>query len=227
MKRHSHPPAYINEYFHMDHVKPADMDALWANGWRHFGSYFFRYNITIMGGQPQPIVALRTALAETRFSKSQRRTLRRNSDLTVKIQPVVVDEAKQELFDLHRERFDENIPPHIHTFLSTEPDHVPCPCLEVGVYAADGRLLAVSFMDVGETAISSVYALFDPREAQRGLGIYTMLLEIQWAQAQGKTYYYTGYTTLTPSRYDYKKCFYGLYYYDFLTLWRPFERQCS
>lgn len=227
MTNHSQPPIYINEYFHATRVTAADMDKLWANGWRHFGSYFFRYNLTVMGDEPKAIIALRTDLAAVQLSKSQRRNWRRNSDLTVNIQPVIVDEAKETLFNLHRQRFDEHIPEHIYTFLSLEPDKVPCPCYEVGVYSTDGRLLAVSFMDVGEEAISSVYALFDPYEAQRGLGIFTMLLEIKWAQAHGKRYYYTGYTTTTSSRYDYKKCFYGLSYYDFLTYWRPFPRQCS
>ena len=173
------PPFYINEYFHAPRVLPADMDTLWANGWRHFGTYFFRYNLTVMAGTPKAILALRTDLAAVTLSKSQRRNLRRNSDLQLTVQPLVIDDAKQALFARHRERFDENQPPDIYTFVDSHAPHdTPCPCLELTVHHPDGRLLAVSFLDVGQEAVSSVYALFDPAESQRGLGIYTMLMEL-------------------------------------------------
>ena len=222
----THPQ--LNEYFYAPSVLPSQMDGLWAQGWRHFGQYFFRYSQTTMAGKLQEIVALRTDLRAVQFSKGQRRTWRRNADLEVRLQPATITAEKEALFAQHKERFDENQPSSLLTFLDAQPSTVPCPCIEVGVYQpVDGRLLAVSFLDVGQTAVSSVYAIFDPAEHGRRLGIYTMLLEMTWAKRQGKRWYYSGYTTLGQSRYDYKKQFSGLHYYAFQGDWRPLDERVS
>ncbi|MBL8189740.1 MAG: arginine-tRNA-protein transferase, partial [Acidobacteria bacterium] len=36
---------FINEEFFRHSIEPELMDKLWAQGWRHFGEYFFRYSI--------------------------------------------------------------------------------------------------------------------------------------------------------------------------------------
>ena len=56
--------------------------------------------------------------------------------------------------------------------------------------------------------------MFHPEESSRRLGIFTMLLELDWAQQNGMTFYYPGYAYREPSHYDYKKEFRGLEYYD-------------
>lgn len=37
-------PRVIDEFGKLDHAPPGMMDWFWADGWRHFGSHFFRYN---------------------------------------------------------------------------------------------------------------------------------------------------------------------------------------
>jgi hypothetical protein len=64
---------------------------------------------------------------------------------------------------------------------------VPCEALEVCVLSQE-KLLAASFFDVGATAVSGVYAMFDPEETSRSLGIYTMLLVINYALENDKTF---------------------------------------
>ncbi|MEZ0385618.1 MAG: hypothetical protein ACAI34_01025, partial [Verrucomicrobium sp.] len=63
-------------------VPPHGMDMLWAKGWRHFGRGFFRYSITEHGGRWETILPLRIDLAKCELTKSQRRVLRRNGDLS-------------------------------------------------------------------------------------------------------------------------------------------------
>lgn len=203
-------------------VSPEEMDRLWADGWRHFGRDFFRYSLqpSERGGM-EVILPLRLDVAAFRPSKSQRRVRRRNADADLRIVPATVDGVREALFLRHRERFTENIPESLRVFLpEAEPDRVPCPCFSVEVRCG-GRLAAVSYFDAGATAISSVYALFDPGEAGRSLGILTMLAEIEWAAAQGKRWLYPGYATAGPGIYDYKKRFHPLQYFDWRGRWRP------
>ncbi len=216
----------IEESFQQARVPAIYMDWLWAHGWRHFGVQFFRYNTMAFEDMQHEILALRTCVSDFALSKSQRRTWRRNADLQTVIRPVVIDDEKQTLFFKHRERFKQYIPDSLGAFLSPRPSHIPCQCMEVCVLEND-RLVAVSFLDIGVTAVSSVYAMFDPELSGRRLGIYTMLLELDLARRLKKQYYYSGYTTRKPSHYDYKKCFDALEAYDFVSDWRPYPRTCA
>jgi leucyl-tRNA---protein transferase len=74
--------------------------------------------------------------------------------------------------------------------------------------------LGTSYFDLGAEAMSAVYAMFEPEEAKRSLGILMILKEIEYAQTYGFRYLYTGYCYDQPSFYDYKRRFRGTEYFD-------------
>lgn len=211
----------IDEFGKLEHAPSGLMDRLWADGWRHFGDYFFRYSQTeAEDGTLQTIQPLRIPLADFTPSKSQRRIWKRNTDVTISIVPAVVEEEHEALFLKHRERFVTNVPESLTVFIpSPVPDRLPCRCVSVEVRLGD-KLLAVSYLDVDIEGVSSVYAMFDPAEQHRGLGILTLLEEIRWARSQGKRWLYPGYATAEPSGYDYKKTFRPAEYFDWHGNWR-------
>lgn len=212
----------INEYFLAKQVDGADMDRLWERGWRHFGTYFFRYSTMAHEGVACHVIPLRVELARFSLSQSQLRVLRRNRDLQVVIAPATIDTAKETLFYRHRERFKENVPNSLFDFMSRSPASVPCRNEEICIYRGD-QLLAASFLDIGETATSAVYAAFEPGEHKRSLGILTMLRAVEYSQILGCRYYYPGYAYREASFYDYKKRFSGLEYLDWSSGWRDFD----
>ena len=167
------------------------------------------------------VIPLRIRLADLSLSKSQRRVLRRNSDLQVVISPIEITPETEALFDRHKQRFKSGVPSSIYEFLSAQPALGPTEGFEIAV-RRDGELLAASFFDVGETTISSIYGIFDPEESARGLGIFTMLKEIEFARDQGKTLYYHGYAYEGESFYDYKKRFNALEAFDWDGNWTKF-----
>ncbi|MEW6737750.1 MAG: arginine-tRNA-protein transferase [Acidobacteriota bacterium] len=200
------------------------MDFLLAQGWRHFGVYFFRYQQAWHRGRYCTVMPLRIELSRFLLSRSQKRVLAKNSNIKTLIRATTIDKEKEELFYRHRQRFKQNIPDSIYTFLSEKPATVPCPNQEICVYI-DNKLVAASFLDVGEQSTSAVYAMFEPMESKRSLGIFTMLLAIQYSQAQGCHYYYPGYAYHEPSFYDYKKNFSGLEYLNWQQGWQPFPSE--
>lgn len=210
----------INEYFIAGSVGASEMDLLWTQGWRHFGTYFFRYSIADHEGSLCHVLPLRLKLANFNLSRSQERVLKRNRDVEVVIRDAVIDPAKEALFLRHRERFRQNVPDSLNDFMSACPATVPCRNQEICVYEGD-RLMAASFLDIGEEATSAVYAAFEPTEARRSLGIFTMLCAIEKSRALGCRYYYPGYAYREPSMYDYKKRFSGLEAFDWEAKWRP------
>lgn len=215
-------PPLIFEECNLDAVSPEALDALWADGWRHFGCGFFRYSVSSPDGETwRRIMPLRIALAEFRPTKSQRRVLRRNLDVTVQVKPATVDARREELYRRHTARFTEEVPDALSHFIAgTDPSSIPCECREVQMWIG-GELIAVSYLDVGRDAASSVYAVFDPASSDRSPGIFTLLQEIEFARSTGRRFLYLGYATIEPSRYDYKKQFHGLQRFDWRGNWHP------
>lgn len=185
------------------------MDRLWESGWRHFGSTFFRYNISLDEGGVRSITPLRLNLDKFVLSKSQRRVLRKNEDVHCEFAPATLSMQARMMFQRHKARFKDNVPEELDTFLSESPATVPCPCQECRVYLGQD-LIAVSYLDLGRETTSAVYGLFEPEHAGRSLGTLTMLKEIEHSLALGHRYYYPGYATHEPSPYDYKKQLHGL-----------------
>lgn len=212
----------INEAFNTTFVSPFEMDFLLAEGWRNFGTYFFRHNIGVCRGELRRVIPLRIRLADFTLSKSQRRNLERNKDLQVIIRPILIDGEKEQLFERHKQRFEEHIPETIYTFISQTPATIPSEAFELCVYEQE-KLLAVSFFNEGLDSVSGIYAMFEPTETRRGLGILTMLLEIQYSQTHGKNFYYQGYAYEGESFYDYKKRFRALEMYDWKGNWLEFS----
>ena len=211
---------YINEAFRTDHVTPEQMDRLLEKGWRHFGTHFFRYSYGFYELDIREVIPLRIHLIEFSLSKSQRRILRRNADLRVKIQPIKITTEAEELFQRHKQRFKSGIPDSLYDFLSTEADSVPCQAKEISVYE-DSKLIAVSYFDIGDQTCSGVYATFDPERSDRSLGIFTMLKEIEFAIENRKRFYYQGYSYSGNSFYDYKRRFRGTEGYNWREDWIP------
>jgi len=216
-------PVFINEEFYTTQVSPQQLDALLADGWRHFGEHFFRYNIGFHENELRRVLPLRIRLAKFEISKSQRRVLRKNQDLEIVFRPVEITSEKEDLFERHKQRFNYAVPDSLYNFLSSEPADVPCEGLEVCVYEKN-KLLAASFFDVGTESVSAVYAMFEPSKISRSLGIFTMLLTINFASQNGKTFYYSGYAYEGNSFYDYKKRFSALEEFDWNGNWKTFNK---
>ncbi len=215
---------FINEEFYTFKALPQEMDAFWANGWRHFGENFFRYNLAFYAGEIRLVLPLRIRLSNFSLSKSQRRILRKNQDLQTIIRPAEITPEKKILFEQHKQRFKRSVPDSVYDFLSFDAARAPCEVLEVCVYTRE-KLLAASFFAVGEISISSIYAMFALEEAARSLGIFTILIEIDFAQKRGKQFYYQGYAYEGNSFYDYKKRFYGLEKFDWNGNWEVFSSE--
>ncbi|MBN1479110.1 hypothetical protein EH223_15560 [candidate division KSB1 bacterium] len=212
----------INEYSLQEKLTPQQMDAAWARGWRHFGSYFFRYNIS--GDENSRVVLpLRIRLAVFTPTKSQRRIVRKNRDLKMVVRDAFLDDEKLALFDRHKTRFIENVPTSLTAFIGEQPATVPCVTKEICLFKYD-HLVGASFWDIGHIATSSIYAMFDPEESKKSLGIYLILLSVKLSQQAGKKFYYHGYAYKESSFYDYKKRFTALEYYNWQGDWLPLER---
>ncbi len=211
-------PTFINEEFFSNSVSPEQIDQLLAEGWRHFGTHFFRYDLGLYRSDIRRVIPLRVRLSDFTLSKRQRRILSKNAGLKTVIRPIEITAGTEALFDRHKKRFKEGVPSSIYDFLSQNPANIPCEAKEVCVFNEE-TLLAVSYFDVGERSVSSIYGMFEPAETAGSLGIFTMLKEIEFAIDNDKEFYYQGYCYEGESFYDYKKRFSGIEQYDWNGNW--------
>lgn len=217
--------ASVHEAFNFSKVPPEDMDVLWAHGFRHFGTLFFRYSEISDGDAVNHVIPLRINLKKFEYSSSQNRILRKNRDLIPMFRESFIDQEKRDLFDKHKVRFKGNVPESLYTFLSPFPSKIPCDNIECCLYDK-GKLVAVGFLDLGKRATSCVYTIFDTDYEKRSLGIFMILVQIQYSLAKGMTHVYHGYVYRETSAYDYKKNFYGLESYDWTSgQWQPHTRE--
>src|SRR5262245_58444783 len=207
----------IDEFRNILCATPAEMDGLWAQGWRHFGTRFFRYASSVYLGQPVRVLPLRIDLRDFLPSRSQRRVFKRNADVRVDFGQAVIDAERETMFFKHRSRFKEDVPDSLSDFLSSAPAQIPCETKECRLFVSD-RLFGVGYFDIGEQAVSAVYSIFDPVESPRSPGIKLILEEIQWAREHEFRYFYLGYCYDWPSFYDYKKRFSASEYLDWRTM---------
>lgn len=208
----------VFEEMSCEHVDPAMLDQLLSAGWRHFGSRFFRTSHSIHQSCLCGVMALRLDATAFIPTRSQRRVMRKNSDAVVRILPAVHCPAYDAMFLNHRSRFHDQIPDSLRNFLSDTPAETPCHTMAIEVHV-HGRLAAVSFLALGATSTSAIFGMFDPEFSTRSLGVFTMLQEIAFTHASGRSLYYLGYAFTMSSPYDYKMHFRGLEVFDWDTAW--------
>lgn len=188
------------ECFLASRLSAAEVATCFEAGWRKFGPYFFRPACP----DCRLCIPLRVPVAEFAPSRSQRRVLRRNADLRVAFGPLRPSEQIYRLYQEHSGiRFGRETDPEefLHHF------YLPsCPALQTEIYLGE-ELAGVGFLDVGADCLSSVYFCFDPRLAGRGLGVYSVLQEIEHARRLGLPYYYLGYYVPGCPTMDYKDHF--------------------
>lgn len=162
-------------------------------GWRRFGISFFRpacNNCT-------ECRSLRVIVDEFRPSKSQRRCLTKNPDVTITVKRPEISREHIRLYnayheDMSRRRGWPDRP-------IEDRDYFESFVMGAGnfgheiQYHAGTRLIGVGLVDLFRDGISSVYFYHDPAWRQRGPGTFSILREIQLAKEFRKPHLYLGY----------------------------------
>ena len=143
-------------------------------------------------------------------SKSQKRTLKRNSDLVVRRMPAKVTDEQFKLISryLRARHGDGSMADMTHAEFVEMVETSPVPT-HVFEYrrALDQSLLGVALTDDMDDGLSMVYSFFDPTEEGRSLGSFMILDHIREAIRLEKPYVYLGYWVAGSGKMDYKRRF--------------------
>ncbi|HSZ11445.1 MAG TPA: arginyltransferase [Rhizomicrobium sp.] len=159
-------------------------------------------------------VSVRIVVDEFEPSRTQRRILRRNTDL---IRDDVAAEATREQFALLRTYLDSR---HSGGGMSdmglfdyvamVEETPVETHLAEFrlpGTDGARGTLVACALTDVLRDGLSMVYSFYHPGEIARSLGTHMILEHVRAAKARRLPYVYLGYWVRGSDKMDYKARF--------------------
>ena len=184
------------EYFFAYNLSAGELDTLLSQGWRKFGFYYFRPSCTC-----SECIPLRIPVQNFALSKSQRRIMKKNSDIQFRITPL---EYRDEIYEIYQEhsrvRFDKE--DSKENFM--EQFFMPsCPSALSEFYLKE-LLVGVGFLDISSNGLSSVYFIYRQEVLDRSFGIFSMLAEIECAGAMGKLFYYPGFYVKGNPRMAYK-----------------------
>ena len=196
-------------YFLASELNESDISLLLAKGWRKFGVYFFQPSCP----DCSECIPVRVLCDEFKPSKSQRRNLKKNSNIDIVFAPLKYSERAFEIYKDHSsQRFSQecNLEEFISGFFSPS-----VPSLQ-SEYYLNGELIGLGFLDKGEGCLSSVYFIYDTKFSHLGLGTFSILKEIEHTQMLGLKYYCLGYYVKECQKMAYKNNFRPREHYNWL-----------
>tara|TARA_R110000868_G_scaffold42027_4_gene142692 strand:- start:6049 stop:6822 length:774 start_codon:yes stop_codon:yes gene_type:complete len=159
-------------------------------------------------------VSVRLPVGEFRFSRSYRKILARNADLS---RDLVEAEATTEQFDLLRRYLHRRHPAGGMTDMGwldyvamIEDTAVRTHLIEYRLPSPDGGpgdLVGVSLTDLLGDGLSMVYSFFDPDLERRSLGVFAILDHLRQAAIVRLPFVYLGYWVRGSQKMDYKARF--------------------
>jgi leucyl-tRNA---protein transferase len=182
-----------------------------VRGWRRFGPDYFRPRC----GPCSECVPMRLPVATFAPSKSQRRARAQCAGLTVVVGRPIVDEARIALY--HRWHASRE---HARGWTAAPIDGreyflqfaMPHEAVrEIAYYdgvAGDPRcLVGLGICDVTKNAWSAVYFFYDPKWADKSIGVANVMRQIDVARELGQSHVYLGYYVAGCPSMSYKNRF--------------------
>ena len=171
-------------------VTPPLYQSLTDQGFRRSGSHLYRPHC----GSCQACVPTRLPVQEFKLTRSQRRTLKRNSDLTVRVEEATFTKRHYHLYEryISLRHADGDMYPasedQYRSFLLSPWSN----SLFVSLYKEE-QLLSVAVTDQQQHGLSAIYTFFEPTETKRSLGTLSILQQISLCQELELPYLYLGY----------------------------------
>jgi len=192
---HPHPCGYFEErtadfeHYWGFHLDDEELSVLLENGYRYFGSYFFRPNAGCCGA----CVPIRIPAADFHASKSQRRTWRKaqQAGVEVTVGPPVYASEKFALYREHKKRFGQ--PSHDSEDDFRQTFYANAFRLREYCYYVGGRLAGAGFVTQTRRVASSMYFFYGAVGQELGLGTFSALYELETCRQLGIPHLYLGY----------------------------------
>lgn len=177
----------INETLLIKELEDQDLEMLLSVGFRHFGEIFFRP----LCKHCRKCISLRIPVQRFSLSKSVQRLYNRCRHLKVTLEKPVPSYKSFELYNQHKKRFKRQI--YESYSLYVKSFFHPFQFNHTLSIKDEGKLIALSHLDITANAISAVYCYFDENYARFSPGKFSIYKEIEIAKKMGIQWLYLGY----------------------------------
>ena len=173
-------------------------------GFRRSGQHYYRPHCELC----QACTPIRVDSATFRKSKSQKRVWKKNSGVHGRMLPADFHEDHYLLYEkyiLSRHSDGDMYPPSRDQYRSFLVNgHSTTQFIE---FSEDNRLLCIAVCDQLNDGLSAIYTFFDPDLADRSLGTYAILWQLEEAKKLDLQYLYLGYFIKECKKMAYKTKF--------------------
>jgi arginyl-tRNA--protein-N-Asp/Glu arginylyltransferase len=208
-----------NQEFFQRELSDDFFGELLAQGFRHFGSYFFRYACSTCSR----CLPIRIPVASFQLSRSQKRILNKAKHFRYEITRPTFTLEKLKLYQRHlQQQFNKNSSEnevefqYAFTFKSLKQTHE-------FIYYDHHTPIAHGFVDILPSCLSSIYFFYDPDYAEFSLGTYSLLCELEYALTHHLDYLYLGYYIYENPSMRYKAEIRPSEVYSPFGTWTPFR----
>lgn len=208
-------PAFVHPLFEMT---PGIYSQLIQQGYRRSGDEVYSPHCPHCSA----CVPVRLKVSEFIPNRSQMRCLQKNSGIQCIPKPAEFDEAHYAMYlryqgQRHSEgsMADSSRNEYLHFLKSTWCD------TSFVEFKINGELAAIAVVDRLDNALSAVYTFFEPKFSNKGLGVYAVLWQIEWAKHLNKEFVYLGYWIKQCKKMSYKSNYQRLQVYK-NKQWMPF-----
>jgi len=170
-------------------------------GFRRSGHHYYKPRCTGCNA----CIAVRIPVEKFQPSRSQRRNLKRNSDLTINVTP---PEFSPVHFDIYQNYINERhhdgdmFPPTLdqyESFLMEARENTM-----FVEFIANNKVIGVAVTDIVNDGLSAIYTFFEPAVSTRALGVYGILWQVEEAKRRNLPYLYLGYWIRGCNKMSYK-----------------------
>ena len=170
-------------------LTPADFDQSLFQGDRRVGRMLYRTACAAC----RACEPIRIPASTFVPSRSQKRVIKKNRDVTVETGPSTFTAEKLALYNRHKHLRGLSRDEHPMTRRGYEGWFVQSCTQTIDMeYRVGGRLIGCGIIDLGRLDTSSVYFFFDPAESKRSLGVFSVLMEVAWLRSRGGRFHYLG-----------------------------------
>lgn len=170
-------------------------------GFRRSGSYLYKP----ICAQCNACIPVRVPTANFSPSKTQKRCLKRNKDLSVKLKKHMDLEQHYALYAEYisnRHADGDMFPPSENQFLEfINHKRDETQFLE---FRLEGSLIGCAVIDILPRSLSAIYTYYDPRLSSRSLGKFAILYQIELAKQMKLDHVYLGYWIKDSQKMNYK-----------------------
>jgi leucyl-tRNA---protein transferase len=200
-------PAWRMRSFTTDKLDPGYYEQMLGEGFRRNGQTFY---VPSCEGCSK-CIPIRVDANSFTPSKSQRRIIRKNTDISVTAEACSFSEERFKLYKIYSEyqHGERKKADSLEKFLYADfLISTPFESVVVIDYWVQNNgkqsMCANGYLDVLPNGLSSIYFVWAPDQAKRSLGVFSINEEIRLCKKTGKRWYYLGFWVPGSPKMDYK-----------------------